>query len=318
MTEHPFRPRPPWWGGDLQTLRNSLAPAPPPLPGETLLLAMADGSGDRLCALHHPGRQPDGPLIVLIHGLSGSQDSTYMQLSARYFHHHGFPVLRLNTRGAGPSRPTCRLQSHAGRSQDLADALATLPAELTAHGVVVVGFSLGGNLALKFAAEHGARPPLRAVVTVSAPLDLAATSRNMLRPRNYLYNQKLLRDYKRESLGHGAEVNAEERRAVLAARNFVDIDNDFVAPRNGFRDAHDYWLQCQAKGFLAEIAVPALLVQARDDPMVPIAPYLSYPWADNPLLRPVLPERGGHVGFHGREGRPWYLDLTRRFLGALA
>jgi len=182
------------------------------------------------------------------------------------------------------------------------------------QGVVVMGFSLAGNMSLKFAAEYGAALPLRAVVTVSAPIDLAATSHNMLRPRNMLFNRKLLGDFRRECLAPGAVVNDRERAAILAARNFVDLDNHFIAPRNGYRDAYDYWENCQALGFLAEIQQPSLLLHAEDDPIVPMKPYLDYDWGKNPRLFPVLTRHGGHVGFHAAENRTYYLDSALKFL----
>jgi predicted alpha/beta-fold hydrolase len=298
----------------LQTLRNSLIRAPVALPGQRLLLAMADGSGDRLWALYNEGKDASKPLVILVHGLAGCEDSPYIIASARYFLEQGYSVLRLNLRGAGPSRPTCTLQSHAGRSQDLRDAILALPPAALAQGVVVVGFSLSGNMSLKFAAEFGAELPIRAVASISAPIDLAATSANMLRARNVLYNGKLLRDFCRECLAPGAVLDGAERAAVMAARNFVELDNDFVAPRNGYRDACDYWANCQALGYLAQIRVPTLLLHAQDDPIVPVLPYLDYPWEGKSWLFPEISRRGGHVGFHAMGNRPWHLDRVLNFL----
>ncbi len=309
-----FRQRAPWWGGDLQTLRNTLCPRPKPIDGERLYLPMADDSGDRLWALYNRGSDDTKPLVILIHGLAGCEESSYIVRGTEYFLGHGYSTLRLNLRGAGPSRPTCSLQSHAGRSRDLHDAILALPDEAVAQGVVVVAFSLAGNMSLKFAAEYGAELPVRALAAISAPIDLAATSANMLRPRNFLFNKKLLWDFCRECLGPGAAVSPAEQAAIKAARNFVELDDNFVAPRNGFRDAHDYWANCQALGFLPKITLPTLLLHAQDDPMVPIQPYLDYRWEANPWLFPELTRRGGHVGFHATENRTYHLDRVLNFL----
>ena len=308
-----FRQRAPWWGGDLQSLRNTLMPAPAPIKGERLYLAMNDGSGDRLWALYNAGRNSSKPLVIFIHGLAGCESSSYIIQATGYFISHGFSTLRLNLRGAGPSRPTCTLQSHAGRSLDLHDVIRALPRLAVSQGVVVVGFSLGGNMSLKFAAEYGATLPLRAIATVSAPIDLAATSANMLRIRNIPYSKRLLRDFCRECLGTGALVTAQERSAILAARNFVDLDNDFVAPRNGYRDAYDYWEKCQAISYLPQIGLPTLLLHAQDDPIVPVAPYFDFDWNINKWLIPILTRRGGHVGFHGTENGVYHLDRVLEF-----
>ncbi len=132
----PFAPRAPWWGGDLQTLRNVLVTRHARLdgyPAERLRLAINDGSGDVLLAvLNRPLAPAAGrPLAVLVHGLTGTEDSFYLLNTAAHLLTLGFPVLRLNLRGAGPSRPLCRFQYHAGRSEDFAAALAALPAALT-------------------------------------------------------------------------------------------------------------------------------------------------------------------------------------------
>src|SRR5262249_33525430 len=146
-----FVARPPWWGGDLQTVRNYLRkPAIPlePYPAERLEFPLDDGSGDVLVATLNPPRTAHGarPLVVLVHGLTGCETSTYMRASARHLLERGHPVLRLNLRGAGPSRARCRLQYHAGRTEDLRAVVGRMDGRLAANGVVIVGFSLGGNM----------------------------------------------------------------------------------------------------------------------------------------------------------------------------
>ncbi len=299
-----FRPRPPWWGGDLQTLRNfvvmrNLRIGLPAVTGERLYLPMTDGSGDRLAASLTPA--PGGrPLVVLIHGLTGSEGSTYMLASARHFHALGYPVLRLNLRGAGPSRATCRGHYHPGRSEDLRDALDALDPALAAAGLILVGYSLGGNMLLKFLTEHGGGFPIRAAATVSAPIDLAATARSLMRPRNLIYHRWLVAGMKRDALAGG--LRPAERDAVEAARTVYEFDDGFVAPRHGFGGADRYYADCAALGFLDAIPVPTLVIQAQDDPWVPAAAYLDYDWRANPRLTALIPRGGGHCGFHDRGG----------------
>jgi hypothetical protein len=171
-TVSPFRERAPWFGGDLQTLRNTVRGAPPDLPGgERLLLPMPDG--DRLAARLDRRADPTArPLVVLVHGVAGSEASGYAVVSTRHLVGQGWPVLRLNLRGALPSRPTAAGHYHAGRTEDLAEALRGLPADLTRYGIVLLGYSLGGNLVLKFMGEGGHGLPVLAAVVVSTPIDL--------------------------------------------------------------------------------------------------------------------------------------------------
>src|SRR5262249_43965141 len=120
-----------------------------PQGSERLSFTMEDG--DRLLAmLDRPiAARPGGPLVILIHGLTGWEESLYIQSQARVLLGGGWRVLRLNLRGAGPSRATCGGQYFAGRSQDLRAVLARLPDELASDGVVAVGYSLGGAMLLK-------------------------------------------------------------------------------------------------------------------------------------------------------------------------
>ena len=319
----PFTARAPWWGGDLQTLRNFLIGRRARIaayPGERLPLAVRDGSGDRLVGtLGRPAeRQPGRPLTVLIHGLSGCEDSFYILKSAAHLLRLGFPVLRLNLRGAGPSRPFCRFQYHAGRSEDFADALAALPRELAADGVVAIGYSLGANMLLKYLGERGSDARLKGAISVSAPLDLASTSRRLMRRRNALYQAYLLREMRRESLGPGAELTTAERDAIRSARSIWEFDHRFSAPRNGFMGAEDYYERNASKRFLDGIAVPTLVIHAFDDPWIPATLYQSYDWRRNPSLVPLLSRRGGHVGFQGTDRLvPWHDHCIARFIASL-
>jgi len=320
-----FRARSPWLGGDLQTLRNYLRGRPADLsswPGRRLELPLGDGSGDRLAAmLHDPDGESARPLAVLIHGLTGCEDSSYIRATARYLLEQGFPVLRLNLRGAGPSRPLCRFRYHAGRSEDLRDALEALGTQvagLSARGLVLVGYSLGANMLLKFLAEHAGDFPLRAAASVSAPIDLKATQERMMTPRNAFYHRYLLGRMKAESLDAAGGLDESQRRAIERTRSIYEFDDVVVAPRGGFDGADDYYRRSSARRFLADVGVPTLVVHAMDDPWIPGRLYRQVDWAANRNLRPLLPGSGGHVGFHGHGSpAPWHDRCIARFFTGL-
>ncbi|MGH6839989.1 MAG: YheT family hydrolase [Methylocella sp.] len=311
----PFRERPPWFGGDLQTLRNVLCGTPPDLPrGERLLLPLQDG--ERLAArLDRRAGPVARPLVVLVHGLAGSEASRNVVASMRHLVDQGWPVLRLNLRGALPSLPTAAGHYHAGRTEDLADALRGLPALLTRYGIVLLGHSLGGNLVLKFMGEGGHGLPVLAAVAVSAPIDLAATCARMMARRNFVYHRYMLDAMKREALAPGAGVSTAERAAIAAANNVYEFDDHFIAPRFGYRDALDYYESNAAKQFLAGIARPTLILHALDDPWIPAACYTAIDWSCLPMIEAALTPRGGHLGFHGRGSRvPWHDRVTNWWL----
>jgi len=313
-----FRPRAPWLGPDLQTVRNILRGAPAELDAAEMrrvLLPMADGSGDRLAAAVFGGERGADPLAVVVHGLGGSEESDYLRATGAMLRRHGLPVALLNLRGAGPSRPICRFQYHAGRTADLRDALLVLQRDHGVKSFFVVGFSLGGNMLLKFLAEHGAAVPLAGAASVSAPLDLEAACRRILERRNRLYHRYLLERIRAEALGTGAELSEQERQAIVAARSIFEFDANFVAPRNGYASAEEYYERNASGAFLNAIRVPTLLIHALDDPWIPADSYRRFDWSANSNLTPLLSRRGGHVGFHAAGSRvPWHDRCIEMFL----
>jgi predicted alpha/beta-fold hydrolase len=315
----PFRPRFPWWGADLQTIANRLrgvSTSLAPHASERLKFPLPDGTGDTLLAsLDRPAAPRRGtPLAILIHGLTGAEDSLYMVTMARLLLERGMRVLRLNLRGAGPSRALCGQHYYAGRSHDFRALLSVLPAELTRDGIVAVGYSLGGAMLLKYLGEEGAASPLKAAASVCAPIDLAVTCRHMMRLRNRIYHRYILDLMKVEATGEGAVVSAAERAAIMGSRTVWDYDDVFIAPRYGFASAEDYYERCRPTRFMGGIRIPTLILGALDDPWIPGALYRGYDWPSNPSLTPLLPEHGGHVGFHGTGSRqPWSDTAIAKF-----
>lgn len=314
----PFRARFPWWGADLQTLASRLLPPVSlgPHASERLAFPMRDGSADTLLAmLDRPtSPRPGAPLVILVHGLTGLETSRYMMSMSRHLLDRGYRVMRLNLRGAGPSRALCRDHYYAGRSQDFRHLLTLLPPDLTADGLVAVGYSLGGAMLLKYLGEEGAATPLRAAATVCAPIDLSLTCRNMMRPRNWLYHRYILGQMKIEATGGGASLTPDEHAAVIGSRTVWDYDDRFIAPRYGFGGAEDYYERCRPSRFMASIRVPTLVMAALDDPWIPGALYEGYDWAGNGRLVPLLAPGGGHVGFHAADGaEPWSDRTIARF-----
>lgn len=325
----PFTQRFPWWGGDLQTIATALIDTPSSLaPATSERLHIALSGGDTMLAmLDRPAaaqatQEPGLPLVLLLHGVPGSEDSPYIRRMSGYLLDKGWRVLRLNMRGAGPSRTTCGGQYSAASSRDLAELIGRLPPDLTASGIAAVGYSVGGAILLKYLGEEGSRTPLVAAASISAPIDLLGTSLSLLRFRNRLYHRHVFDAVRREALADGAVLTPGERRNITAARTLYEYDDLFTAPRNGFSGAEDYYFQCSALNFLPGIGIPTLVLASLDDPWVPGGAYSGHHWGSNKSLSliPVLTPRGGHVGFHGTGGyKPWsdlavmtFLEEARR------
>jgi uncharacterized protein len=317
-----FRPRAPWWGGHLQTL-GGMYPRRYDLDrysATRLTAVLPDGSGDRLLAtLHSPAKRVAKPyLILLIHGVSGSEDSSYVRASAAYFLDLGYPVVRCNLRGAGPSREFCKRQYHGGSTEDLDCLISSLPAAATAAGIVAIGYSLGANILINFLAERGDSSVIQAAVTVSSPLNLALTAKRLAEWDNVLFNWAILSKLKKESLKPASELTSEERRAIGEARTLQEFDERFTAPRNGFQDAADYYSRTSCGKSLHRVPVPILVIHALDDPLVPSADYVDFPWHRNENLLPLASRSGGHVGFQGSDRqRAWHDLCAARFVQRL-
>jgi predicted alpha/beta-fold hydrolase len=238
-------------------------------------------------------------LLLIVHGLGACADASYTRRAARLADAAGFSSLRLNLRGAD------RLGDdyyHAGLTEDIRSALASPEAERY-RKVAILGFSLGGHTALRYATE-AIDPRLRAVAAVCSPLDLAAGGRLIDRPglwayRRYLFNH-LMEIYDAVAERRPVPLPPEEARRI---RFFRDWDTRIVAARHGFRDADDYYSKMSVGPRLPELGVPALLVAAEDDPMVPagaIRPVLERHAGNGLPLEAHWVPSGGHMAFSPR------------------
>ncbi|MCT4364694.1 MULTISPECIES: alpha/beta fold hydrolase [Synechococcaceae] len=327
----PFRPRPPWWGADLQTLRDTVRPPQFPI-DRGMPLPIAIAAGEQLLALHdRPAAAEPLGLVVLLHGLGGSSQATGVRRLALALQQAGFAVLRLNLRGAGAGRALARGTYAAHCNSDLQPALALARQLAGERPLFGVGFSLGGTVLLN--AVLGASTPqsgLDGLVVISSPLDLAACSASIGRPRNRLYERWLVRALRRQTLADPHGISPRERRGLPDVGSIRDFDALITAPRWGFASAEAYYATASPLPQLLELASggpasteaqeqaqaplpPTLVVQALDDPWVPAAPAVALAQAAPPGLQVVLTGGGGHNGFHAAGGS-WSDQLTLRWL----
>jgi len=323
-----FMPRRPWVTGNLQTVADRIAPRTHDLAGiateRRLIVRMDDESGDALAVrVHEPriGPRPDRPVVLIVHGLGGSIDSTYVRATSLGLLRAGYAVARVDLRGVGDSTEHCRTLYHGGRSGDLRSVLRALAEEPGSEGVAIVGFSLGGNVTLKLLGEPLEDIPVRGGVAVSAPLDLSIGNEH-LRARMFgLYERFLVNRIKADTARSGLVLTFEERAAVAKVRTLTQFDDLITAKHNGWRDAAEYYALNSSAQFLPRITVPTLVVHSLDDPMIAPGPYEAIDWglleATTPVRRAIT-RQGGHVGFHERGAAlPWYVSTTRRFLDAV-
>jgi predicted alpha/beta-fold hydrolase len=316
----PFHARFPWLGGDLQTLRNTIHFTPPdlsPYGVQVFQLALRDDSGDELTAsLNLPLLDQRKPLVILIHGLTGSETSRNIRASTAYHLSRNHPVVRLNLRNAGPSLGKCRHFYHAGRSQDLRDALAALPRDLTSRGVFLVGVSLGGNMLLKGLAERAGLEGVIGAASVCAPIELKAAQMRIMAPRNFIYERHLLGSLVRDTrcIVEGTPL----AKRLPALRSIYDFDDQIVAPLGGFTGAEDYYARSSAAPLISSIEKPTLLIAAANDPWIPVTSYANRDWSRNGALSVAITPGGGHVGFHAKDSPvPWHDRAIGAYMDSL-
>ena len=206
---------------------------------------------------------------------------------------------------------------HSGDHEEVGWMLAQVRAR-HAGPIAAVGVSLGGNALLRWAEEAGASAALtvRAVAAISSPIDLAAGGHAIGRGFNRLvYTRLFLRTMKPKALRKLAQhPGLFDRDRLLAARDLYDFDNVFTAPLHGFRHTDDYWARASAKPHLAAIRIPALVLNALNDPFVPAGslPHAREVGAHVTLWQPV---HGGHVGFPGGRWPGHVMTLPEQVMG---
>jgi uncharacterized protein len=251
-------------------------------------------------------RPSDAPIghVVLLHGLEGSGEAGYMRSMAWDVLNAGFIAHRFHMRTCGGTAALCKTLYHAGLTSDLRAFLEGLNHERAGLPVFLIGFSLGGNVALKLAGELGATELIQGVCAISTPIDLAVGVRRIGRFDNRVYERRFLKRMRQRLFETGRYTRAQ----LEAARSLYEIDDKITAPSFGFDGADHYYATQSAQGYLDRIRVPTLLIQAKDDTYIPFELFQHPAIASNSFLRLIATEHGGHLGFLSRRGARFWLD----------
>jgi predicted alpha/beta-fold hydrolase len=258
-----------------------------------------------------PENDPQGE-IVLVHGLEGSSESGYARSMAYAALERGFAVHRFNMRSCGDSEALAITGYHAGQTSDLLSVLRQRR-EAGPLPLFLVGYSLGGNVALKLAGELGdqGHELLAGVCAVSVPIDLAAGVKAIQRRSNALYQNRFLDRLKaRIRRRHHEAPEMYSLDHLPKIRTITDFDDHYTARLFGFGTAANYFATQSSNQFLERIRVPTLVIQAKDDPMIPFAVFDHPAFARNPCLKLLAVDHGGHLGFLARGKSRFWLDAT--------
>jgi uncharacterized protein len=315
--------RAPRWlpGGNLQTIWPALFSSPAPRPPPAYRRERwATPDGDFVDVDFVDAPSPGPPLLVLFHGLEGSSRSHYALAFAHCAAALGWGYAVPHFRGCSGELNLAPRAYHSGDHEEIGWMLGRLRER---HGapLLAVGVSLGGNALLRWAEEAGgsAGATAKAVAAISSPIDLAAGGHAIGRGFNRLvYTRMFLRTMKPRALAKLAQhPGLFSREKLLAARDLYEFDNVFTAPLHGFRDTDDYWARGSAKPHLARIRIPALVLNALNDPFVPGR---SLPHAHEVGEHVTLwqPAHGGHVGFPGGRWPGHVMTLPEQVMGWIA
>lgn len=320
ITIPPFRSHWTLAGGHRQTLAGVFFPGR--LPDERAVVRHIPlPDGDTLvvhddCPLNWSST---GPVAVMLHGLAGCHRSSYLVRTAAMLNVDGVRTFRMDLRGCGAGFGLAVKPYNAGCSDDLLEVLRAVAAWCPGSPISLFGFSLGGNIVLKLLGESPDRVPAQLVraAAINPPIDLARCTYGLARwpQRHYdVYFVKQLLQRLRE---------LQQRRCdfvppafTRTPRRLVEFDDQFTAPRSGFRDADDYYRRCSSEQFLSAIQVPTLILTSRDDPLIPVAPFerLSLPLN----VRLHIAEGGGHLGYlatgNGQWSRDWLQIQLRKWV----
>ncbi len=249
-----------------------------------------------------PGEKSASPALLLLHGLEGSAQSHYLVGISKKAFAAGFHTVRVNTRNCGGTEHLTPTLYCAGLSQDVAAIVRHLQEECRVGVMFAAAVSLGANILLKYLGEESQRAEdrIQGAAVLSPPIDLGLCARKMMEPQNWLYQRYFVRRLKERMMRKAAFYpNIADLEIVNRVRTIYEFDDVITAPHFGFGTADNYYRLASCGPVLRYIRVPTLLVQAKDDPLIPFGPFRESGIDENPSLYLLATEHGGHAGFLG-------------------
>ncbi|CAM1368405.1 YheT family hydrolase [Tenacibaculum xiamenense] len=239
-------------------------------------------------------------LVLLIHGLEGSSSSSYMLTTTKYLNNNGFDTVCMNLRGCSGEDNLLLGTYHSGKTDDVDFVVNYLYENYSYENIIIVGFSLGGNLTLKYLGEYAHIPnTVKGAIAVSVPVDLTTSQAELSKFKNKIYLSEFLKTMKSKLIAK-AEQFPEfklDRKLLAKASKFRHIEKQYTVPVFGFENSEDYWEKASSKPYIPEIKHPTLLINSLDDSFLSkeCYPYEEAEKVDNFYL--ITPNYGGHVGF---------------------
>ncbi|MBW1294088.1 YheT family hydrolase [Aquimarina litoralis] len=239
-----------------------------------------------------------GKVAILIHGLEGNAQRQYILGLSKHFIKNNWNVAAVNLRNCSGEVNRLYRSYNAGVSEDLA-AIVSHIIEKDYHSISICGFSLGGNITLKYLGERQTPKQIKAATAISVPCDLYDSLKEINKPKNYIYQQRFIKSLK-QKLFERHEVFPDEisKEDIIACKSLIDIDNLYTSVAHGYINAIDYYTKCSSKQFLKDITIPTLIINAKNDTFLGTNCYPVEEAKKNSNLFLETPDFGGHVGFY--------------------
>lgn len=253
-------------------------------------------------------------LIVILHGLEGNAQRAYIKGTAKVFNRNGYDAVAMNYRSCSGEQNRLFRAYTAGATEDLREVMTHILTHYPQYGhIVMKGFSLGGNLLLKYLGEPIRVPKeVKAAIAVSVPCRLDGSLKQMRRAENYLYNKMFIKYLRRKLLEkHAAFPSLISLEEIEKAKSMFQIDNLYTSKAHGFEDAQDYYDKCSSRQFIPTIKIPTLLINAKNDSFLSKCCYPIEEAEQNEHFYFEMPKYGGHVGFF--DGGEVYYNEKRAF-----
>ncbi|SEB49996.1 hypothetical protein SAMN04489761_1066 [Tenacibaculum sp. MAR_2009_124] len=239
-------------------------------------------------------------LVLLIHGLEGSSSSSYMLTTTKYLNNNGFDTVCMNLRGCSGEDNLVLGTYHSGKTDDVNFVVNYLSKNYSYQNIVLVGFSLGGNLTLKYLGEYSDIPEVvQGAISVSVPVDLTTSQAELSKFKNRIYLSEFLKTMKTKIIAKAERFPdfKLDRNLLMKASKFKHIEKQYTVPVFGFKSSEEYWIKASSKPYIPQIKHPTLLINSLDDSFLSkeCYPFEEAEKVDNFYL--ITPDYGGHVGF---------------------
>lgn len=256
-------------------------------------------------------------LVIISHGLEGSSQRSYIKGMAKMCLANNFDVLTWNYRGCSEEMNRELRFYHSGATDDVGVVVNHAIACGYKH-ITLIGFSLGGNLTLKYIGEQQPPKEVKKAVAFSVPLDLHTSCIKISLPSNRIYSERFLKSLKKKIIAKAAFRKELDLKGIDTIASLIEFDDHFTAPIHGFQNAVDYYTKSSSLQFLTNIAIPTLIINAQNDPFLSKDCYPATTLRDHSFVRFESPTHGGHVGFaqFNKNGLYWSEERAMEFINA--